>query len=73
MNLNGRKVIVKDGNVEKALKKLKKKVQESGLLLELKERETYTKPSVKKKLARELAKRRLKKQISQQSLLPKKF
>jgi small subunit ribosomal protein S21 len=73
MNLYGRKVIVKDGNVEKALRKLKKKVQESGLLLELKDRETYTKPSVKKKLARELAKRRWKKQIDQQNLPKSKF
>jgi small subunit ribosomal protein S21 len=71
MNLYGRKVIVKDGNVEKALRKFKKKVQESGLLLELKDRETYTKPSVKKKLARELAKRRWNKYLRDQSL-PKK-
>ena len=73
MNLYGRKVIVKDGNVEKALRKFKKKVQESGLLLELKDRETYTKPSIKKKLARELAKRRWKKQVAQQSLPKSKF
>lgn len=73
MNLYGRKVIVKDGNVEKALKKFKKKVQESGLLLELKDRETYTKPSVKKKLAKETAKRRWKKQVAQQSLPPLKY
>ena len=61
MNLNGRRVIVKDGNVEKALRKLKKKVSESGLLQELQERQTYTKPSVKKKLARSQAIRRWKK------------
>ncbi len=73
MNLYGRKVLVKDGNLEKALKKLKKKVQESGLLQELKDRETYTKPSVQKKLARETAKRRWKKQVSQQSLPPLKY
>jgi small subunit ribosomal protein S21 len=73
MNLYGRKVQVKDGNVEKALRKLKKKVQESGLLQELKDRETYTKPSVQKKLAREMAKRRWKKQVNQQSLPKLKF
>ena len=67
MNLNGRKVIVKDGNVEKALRKFKKKVSESGLLIELQRRERYTKPSVKKKLARSMAKKRWKKQISQQN------
>ena len=61
MNLNGKKVIVKDGNVEKALRKFKKKVHESGLLIELQKRERYTKPSVKRKLARSMAKKRWKK------------
>lgn len=72
MNLSGRKVIVKDGNVEKALRKFKKKVSESGLLIELRQRETYTKPSVKKKLARSLAKKRWKKQLAQQNLFSHK-
>ena len=67
MNLSGRKVIVKDGNVEKALRKFKKKVSESGLLLELQQRETYTKPSVRKKLARSMAKKRWQKQLAQQN------
>jgi len=67
MNLNGRRVIVKDGNVEKALRKFKKKVSESGLLLELQQRETYTKPSVEKKVARAMAKKRWKKQLAQQN------
>jgi small subunit ribosomal protein S21 len=67
MNLSGRKVIVKDGNVEKALRKFKKKVSESGLLMELQRRERYTKPSVEKKLARSMAKKRWQKQQSQQN------
>ena len=65
--MNGRKVIVKDGNVEKALRKFKKKVSESGLLLELQQRETYTKPSVKNKIARAMAKKRWQKQLAQQN------
>lgn len=72
MNLMGKKVIVKDGNVEKALRKLKKKVQESGLLQELQSRETYTKPSVRRKMARAMAKKRLKKQLAQQNLFTHK-
>jgi len=72
MNLNGRKVIVKDGNVEKALRKLKKKMSESGLLMELQQRERYTKPSVRKKLAKSLAKKRWKKQLAQQNLFTHK-
>lgn len=67
MNLNGRKVIVKDDNIEKALRKFKKKVSESGLLLELQQRETYTKPSVEKKVARAMAKKRWQKQLAQQN------
>ena len=61
MNMNGRRVVVKDDNIEKALRKFKKKVSESGLLLELQKRETYTKPSVKNKVARAMAKKRWKK------------
>jgi small subunit ribosomal protein S21 len=65
-NYNGRKVFVKDGNVEKALRKFKKKISESGLLQELQERERYTKPSVKKKLARSIAKKRWQKYVASQ-------
>ena len=72
MNLNGRKVIVKDGNVEKALRKFKKKVSESGLLIELQQRETYTKPSVKNKIARAMAEKRWKKQLAQQNMFTHK-
>ena len=67
MNINGRRVIVKDGNVEKALRKFKKKVTESGLLQELQKRETYTKPSVERKVARAMAKKRWQKQLAQQN------
>lgn len=72
MNLNGRRVIVKDGNVEKALRKFKKKVAETGLLLELQKRETYTKPSVSNKLRKAMAKKRWKKFLAQQEL-PKSY
>lgn len=72
MNLNGRRVIVKDGNVEKALRKFKKKVSEAGLLLELQKRETYTKPSVENKVRRAMAKKRWKKFLAQQEL-PKSY
>ena len=48
------KVTVKDNKIEYALRKLKKKVKDSGMMIELREREFYTKPSVKK---REMKKR----------------
>lgn len=71
--MKGRKVIVQDGNVEKALRKFKKKIAESGLLLELQKRQTYTKPSTQRKLDRSQAKKRWKKYLSSQELPPKQF
>jgi small subunit ribosomal protein S21 len=68
----GNSVIVKDGNVEKALRKFKKKVAESGLLNELRDRETYEKPTTTKKRKKAAAKNRLRKQLAAQSL-PKKL
>jgi small subunit ribosomal protein S21 len=61
-----------DGNVEKALRKFKKKVLESGLLRELKERETYEKPTTARKKAKAAAKNRWQKQLRSQQL-PKKL
>ena len=72
MSLNGRKVFVKDGNVDKALRKFKKKVSESGLLMDLQDRQTYTKPSVRKKVAKAMAKKRWKKQLAQQNMFTHK-
>ena len=50
------KVIVKDNKIEYALRKLKKKVKDSGMMIELREREFYTKPSVKKREMKKRAK-----------------
>jgi len=68
----GNAVLVKDGNVEKALRKFKKKVAESGLLNELRDRETYEKPTTARKRKKSAAKNRLRKQIASQTL-PKKL
>tara|TARA_Y100001935_G_C17130904_1_gene420555 strand:+ start:550 stop:747 length:198 start_codon:yes stop_codon:yes gene_type:complete len=45
-------IIVRNNNVEKALRQLKRKIKKSGLLIELKERQYYQKPSEKKRLAK---------------------
>lgn len=71
--MNGTKVIVQDDNVEKALRKLKKKVADSGLLLELQKRQQFTKPSVQKKLDKSQAKKRWIKYLKNQELPPKQF
>ncbi|MDP2168285.1 MAG: 30S ribosomal protein S21 [Thermodesulfovibrionales bacterium] len=50
-----------NGDIEKALKLLKRKMQKGGLLKDLKERRHYEKPSVKlKRKRRQAQKRRLK-------------
>ena len=67
-----RSVLVKDGNVERALRKFKKKIQEQGLLVELKERETYEKPTTLRKRKKASAKNRWQKQLRSQQL-PKKL
>ena len=43
--LKGNTVYVKDGRVDQALRKFKKKIQEDGILQELRNREFYQKPS----------------------------
>jgi small subunit ribosomal protein S21 len=70
--MRGNVIEVHDGNVEKALRKLKKKVQESGILQELREREHYEKPTTARKKAKSAAKRRWKKKLASEQL-PKKL
>lgn len=65
-------VQVEDGKFEKAMRLFKKKIEESGLLKDLKEREEYVKPSIQRKLDRNAAKRRWKKKL-QQDKLPTKL
>jgi len=65
-------VIVRDGNVERALRKFKKKIQDQGLLLELKDRETYEKPTTRRKRKKSAARNRWQKQLRSQQL-PKKL
>lgn len=70
--LTGRSVLVPDGNVEKALRRFKKKIQADGLLNELRDREFYTKPTTARKLKASAAKNRWKKKLAEQAL-PKKL
>jgi len=72
MKLYGNTVFVNDGNVEKALRKFKKKVQDSGLLDELRARETYEKPTTTRKRKKGAASSRARKRLAAQEL-PKKL
>ena len=54
---------VKSGNIEYALKDYKRKVQNIKQIEKLRERQTYSKPSVKKRLQIEEAKRKNQKNL----------
>jgi len=68
----GTSVTVRDGNVEKALRKFKKKIQDSGKLEELREREQYEKPTTTRRLAKNKAVRRYQKQVEADELAGKR-
>ena len=72
MSILGRRVIVTDGNVEKALRKFKKKITDLGLLQEVRDRQEFVKPTVQRKVEKGLAKRRWQKYLRDQ-ILPKKL
>lgn len=70
--LRGRSVLVTDGNVEKALRKFKKKMQASRVLDDLRLKEHYIKPTTQRKMKKSAAKNRWRKQLADQAL-PKKL
>ena len=69
----GMSVVVEDGKFEKALRQFKKKVEDSGLLQEVKERQQFVKPNVERKLKRNAAKKRSQKKLRQESLPTKLY
>jgi small subunit ribosomal protein S21 len=71
--LSGLRVEVVNDQVEKALRKFKKKVTESGLLQELREREFYEKPTTARKKAKSAARRRWLKKLASDALPPKSY
>ena len=70
--LKGSTVYVRNENVEQAMRKFKKKMQDSGLLQELRDREHYEKPTAARKKKASAAKNRWKKKLQSQQL-PKKL
>jgi len=70
--MRGRKVLVNDGNTERALRKFKKMISDSGLLQEVRDRQQFVKPTTQRKIANSQAKRRWQKYLRDQSL-PKKL
>lgn len=64
-------VKVKKGELQKALKMFKRKVEASGHLLELRERKEYTKPTTKRRLVKQKALRENQKLVQQEKELRK--
>ena len=63
------KVLVRDNNVEQALRVAKRKSQKEGLYREMKERQRYEKPTTKRKRLKEEAIRNEKKRQSKQRMV----
>ncbi len=56
------KIPVVKGNINRALKQFKRKFRDTKVLKELRERQYYTKPSLKRRVEKDEAVRKLKKQ-----------
>lgn len=70
----GTGVTVKDNeNINQALRRFKRKVDDSGLLEDLKKKEFYEKPTTERKRKKGAAKSRLRKQLRDQQLPPKLY
>ncbi len=69
----GLTVFVEDGKFEKAMRLFKKKVDDSGLLKEVRDREAYVKPTIRRKLAKNAARKRWQKYLESQTLPEKNY
>lgn len=64
----GISVNVNEGDLTRALRKFKRKVEDAGLLRDLQERQCYDKPSVGRKKARAAARKRWQRKLENESL-----
>lgn len=71
--ISGRTVVLKENeNINQALRRFKKKVEDAGTLEDLRRKEFYEKPTSKRKRAKSAAKSRWQKKLREQQL-PKKL
>jgi small subunit ribosomal protein S21 len=71
--ISGRTVVLKEHeNINQALRRFKKKVEEAGTLEDLRRKEFYEKPTSQRKRAKSAAKARWQKKLREQQL-PKKL
>ncbi len=72
--IKGKTVVLREGeNINQALRRFKKKVDESGLLEDLRNREAYIKPTTRRKKAASAAKARWQKKLRDQQLPQKLY
>jgi small subunit ribosomal protein S21 len=64
IGIRGLYVEVKNNDINWALRKFKKKVQDDGILQEVKEREAFEKPSIRRKKAKAAARSRWLKKLA---------
>jgi len=66
-NQTGIEVVVKDNDVDQAMKALKRKIARDGLLKQLKSKKAYEKPSEKRKRKLRESKRRIRKAMARRA------
>ncbi len=71
-NVSGLRVVVGD-NFNSALRKFKKKVDDSGILMQVIDNQSYEKPTTERKRKKGAAKARWRKQLRNQQLPPKLY
>jgi small subunit ribosomal protein S21 len=70
----GRTVVLKEGeNINQALRRFKKKIEESGILDELRQKEFYEKPTTMRKRLKGAAVARWRKKLRENELPKKMF
>ena len=62
---NGTKIYVKNNDINRAMRKLKKMMQQEKVFQEIRDREFFEKPSLKRKRAKASAVKRWKKYLAQ--------
>ena len=63
---NGTKIYVKNNDINRAMRKLKKMMQQEKVMQDFKSKEAFEKPSLKRKRAKASAVKRWQKYLSQQ-------
>lgn len=72
-NLDGSIVYTGDLPFEVAFRKFRKKIESSGLLRDLRDREHYIKPTTARKQKKAAAKKRWEREVAKTKLPPKNF